>query len=187
MAIKRETNPNQIAFDNYISKSEERLKELKEALLIDRNDLDTELVHQPNLYYQVGEAFSEAISFRDEAKFNRDREAAELDRAIRREALDNNEKISEAQVANRVKENPSYYDYHERYLLLSKNAAFWEALKESFQQRSYAIKDLTQLWISGYYTDSVGRIERNVARDNKASDARDKMAEARRSATGYPR
>ena len=180
MVVKRNVASNETAFDSYVKRSKERLEELKENLKFDKHDLDNELIHQPHLYFQVGEAYAQSISIRDEAKFNRDREYAEISRLVRREASEAGEKITEAQVDSRIKESPSYENCIERYRLLCENADIWLALKEAYQQRSYAIKDECGLWVAGYYSDSVGSTERNDARDRKSSEIRSNMAEARR-------
>jgi hypothetical protein len=170
----------EVAYQTFIKQNERTLQEMQDELKIDKNDLDSELVNQPNLYFKVGKFYAEAMSVRDAAKLNRDKEQAELDRLVRQEAYDANEKITETQVLNRIKENPSYDVVQDRYAQLSKIAEVWLAMKESFQQRSYAIKDLCALWIANYYTDSVGNAERNQSRDRTATSNRERMAEARR-------
>jgi hypothetical protein len=178
--LKRiQTNNQETAFQNYLKESEVGLEEFEDKLKIDKDDLDHELVHQSSLSFNVGRMFAKSISVRDAAKSERNKVSAALDREIRREASHNEEKVTEPQILSRIKENPRYDEINSRYQKLCEISAVWEALKESYQMRSYAIKDLVQLWIANYYTDSVGKQDRNAARDRIAGDARTRLSEAR--------
>lgn len=178
--LQKQPPSSEVSYLTFLKKNQDNLEELQKGLRIDRHDLDTELVNQPSLYFKVGQFYAEAISVRDKARLDRDKEHAELDRYIRQEAHGNNERVTEAQVLSLIKEDVSYDIAQTRYSELCKVAEIWLALKESFQQRSYAIKDLVQLFVSNYYTDNVGYAERSQSRDRKALDARERLAEARR-------
>lgn len=177
-------NPVDVAYQNYLKKNVVDMQGLEDDLKIDKLDLDTELINQPSLFFKVGKFYAESISVRDEAKLNRDREQAELDRLVRQEAHESNEKITETQVLSRIKENPSYDVFQARVFKLTEIADQWAALKESYQQRSYALGHLVNLFQSNYYTDSFAGVERNESRDRKASTARERMAEKRNELRG---
>jgi hypothetical protein len=117
-------------------------EELREALIIDDDDLDKCLVEQPSLFYSAAEASSLADSKRDTVKLELKELKAQLDQDIRRKAIEDEEKLSETQLTNRIITLPVVKALERKLLALSKEAADCSALKESYEQRSYALKDL---------------------------------------------
>lgn len=167
-----------------LEKNNDLLDEYSGYLQIDKLNLDTCLIEQCSVYYNVGVAFANALSERDYAKAELERVKAETDKIVRLQMTTENERITEAQVANRILEDAEYRASNSNYLEWKMIADKWQALKDSFGQRAYALRDLCQLWISNYYADSAVQVETSEARDRLASDARVKLSEARRNRRG---
>lgn len=162
-----------------IEESSDLLEQYAELLQIDKNDLDTSLTEQSTVYYRVGEAYATAMSHRDYAKSNIDKVKADTDKYIRRRALEENEKVTEAQVANRILDDLNYQQAVIEHLEWKTVSDKWSALRDAFERRCYALRDLCTLWISGYYVDTVNRNDKVEARDRIASSARQTLAEER--------
>jgi hypothetical protein len=154
-----------------------KLDEYKEYLLINKNDLDSALVEQSTLYYRIGEAYAAVISYRDLEKSRLEEVRAEIDQMIRAES---SIKLTETQVANRILSHDHYIDAQERLASWKLLADKWVALRDAFNQRAYALRDLVSLYSMGYYTESIGRGEKAEARDRLASDIRPILAEERK-------
>src|SRR5216684_2936023 len=161
--IKRERVVKESPIDDFLLKIANQVNEYEDALKIDKNDLDNELVYQGDLYYQVGKRLAEVISVRDTLKLERDKMSAELDRSIRIIAITNQEKVSEPQIANRIKEDPSYDNICREYIKVGKWSNTLESLQKSYEQRNYALSKLVDLYISGYFTETVGKQAKSSA------------------------
>lgn len=134
---------------------EEFMDELRENIMIDKDDLDTMWIQQPQLFQRLGERLALEISIRDEAKEElKDIEAA-LDAAIREEdnervEQDGGKKMTETAIKNKVREAKTFKTATERLARLATGVALLGATKETYQMRRYALQDLVSLHISGY-------------------------------------
>ncbi len=155
------------------------LEQYAELLQIDRNDLDTALLEQAQVYYRVGEAYATAISYRDYAKSHIDKVRADTDRLIRRKAQEEAEKVTEAQVANRILDDVLYQKVVDEHLEWKTVADKWSALRDSFERRCYALRDLCTLWVAGYFTDTTIKADSYEARDRAAATNRQTLTEER--------
>jgi hypothetical protein len=156
-------------------------EELKEKLLIDDDDLDSGLVEQPSLFFAAAEAASLATSQRDTVKLELKELKAELDQDIRRNALNQDppEKLTETQLSNRITLLPRVKDMERRLLAFNRTADDSTALKESFVQRSYALKDLTARQNSQMATLAIERGSDGARRD-AGTRAREREIASRR-------
>lgn len=155
-------------------------RELEDALRIDEHALEEALRDQPPLFYRVGSAYALEVSRRDAAKQAlQDAEAAESLR-VREEAREAEQKITEGEVAAKVQTSARVAAARARLQQLSESAGRLAALKEAFQQRSYALKDLAGLYVANYYGASEHTAAAGAARQRSADEARRAMSEARR-------
>jgi hypothetical protein len=154
------------------------LEQLKQSLLIDRNDLDTALIQQPDLYHQVSEQYAKSISLRDRAKAELEEEAALIDFATRQHAAENDLRITETVVANSIKVDASYRKAQQKYLDLREQTDQWEGLLKSYEQRSYALKELVNLFTAGYWTPEFPKAN---SQRGAMEDIKNILAEERRS------
>jgi hypothetical protein len=155
-------------------------EELKENLLIDDDDLDSALVEQASFFFQAAEASSLANSQRDTIKLELKELKAELDGDIRREAIRNEEKLTETQLTNRITTLPRIKEMERKFITSCKMADDCAALKDSYIQRSYALKDLTLRQNAQMTTLSIERGSSGAIRD-AGSRAQEREKEFRRS------
>jgi hypothetical protein len=137
----------------------------RDKLMIDRSDLDTAWVEQPQVYNEIAERLAMEISRRDEAKNElKDlREDAEAD-------LEKNgvKKPTETAFKNMVREDKRWKKANIAQLDLDKNVALLQARKEAYMQRRYALENLVTLHVSGYGMSASSR----PARDQRHADNR---------------
>ncbi len=123
------------------------LDELKQYLEIDKQALDDELVKQASLFYKVSDAYVGAVSERDSLKEYLAETDAILDGTLRTQMAN----ATETKIKNAIIVHPDHAKVMDQYLAAKEAAARLEALKDSFAQRGYMLRDLTQLYISNYY------------------------------------
>lgn len=149
---------------------------------IDRDDLDSELERQPELYGKVALDHALVISRRDEleADWKDVRSTAEIN--IREQAAENGEKITEARVRAEVDSSKDVKEARKRFMQAKASVDRLAALKDAYSQRAFILKDLCNLWIAGYYTTSSvkgGDGPREV-RSQDHDERRELLAQARR-------
>lgn len=163
-----------VSIDDFIDEYEERLKFSMEAL-------EEALEEQSDLFNDVSQRLALETSKRDGAKTDIVETEAMVDLEIRGDAAAEGRKITEKEVDatknvdNRVLESRKIYHKH------SENVRRLEALKESFQQRSYALKELANLWVAGYYGDTSIKEGVSQVRESTAEKARRAQSEKRHS------
>ena len=146
-------------------------KSLERALRIDEDDLDSNLVSQPGLFYQVAESLVAANARRDTLKLRVEEVTAELDQSIRAEAAATETKITEAGIQNQLRTLPRIKDLRQEYVDACAESERWGALKEAYHQRSYMLKELVALQLSQLY---------NLQVERGATSARGQLGEAAR-------
>jgi hypothetical protein len=155
------------------------LDELHGRLAIDEDDLDSGLVQQPDLFYHVSDGFSTAVSIRDGVKLELEELKAEMDQSIRaavaraREGLSDAElktrdKLTETGLQNQIQGLPKVKELERKFLQSKYQADRWEALKNSYQQRSWALRELVTLRV---------RRQSMVAQEHGETQARRDMAD----------
>ena len=132
------------------------IEDFEQDLRIDRQVLDDQIEEHPTLVWQVGDALSQAISRRDLAKKEYEEEMAAADAEIRKLAVAAKDKITETQVASRVKLDPGVDDAYVKYLDAKAEAARWADLKTAFEARGYALRELVELYVNDYWAPGVG-------------------------------
>ncbi len=136
------------------------INEFRNYLKIDKGSLDTELMHQPELLYQVSESYAEANAHRDAMKEALAMADAGLDARVREQF----KATTEAQVKSKIQIDEQHASRFSLYLEAKFAADQLAALKESFTQRGYMLRDLCQLYTTGYF-------EANAVRSDANSDA----------------
>lgn len=126
----------------------------QQSLKIDKNNLDEMLIEQPQLFNDVSEQAALATSRADQAKDDLKRTEARLFMQTRRKFMDNNEKATEAVINAAVTKHSKRKEAYTAWIEAQREASEWDALKGSFLQRSFVLRDLCGLYISGYYGES---------------------------------
>jgi hypothetical protein len=145
----------------------------RDKLMIDRSDLDTAWVEQPQVYNEIAERLAMEISRRDEAKNELKDLEARIDGELREDAeadLEKNgvKKPTETAFKNMVREDKRWKKANIAQLELDKNVALLQARKEAYMQRRYALENLVTLHVSGYGMSASSR----PARDQRHADNR---------------
>jgi len=135
--------------------SEEIEKEkIKEILEIDRYSLDKEWEKQSVLYMDWAERAAEKQLFRDQMKFNLEYVKANLDYQIR----SNPEKyglikITETSIQSAIISQPEYISARKKLIEAEYDLSLIQSIKEALHHKKKALENLTQLWLSGYYSE----------------------------------
>lgn len=129
------------------------LSDLHKQLEIDKSVLDDEVIRQPTLFYMVSEQLVEAIADRDFAKERLATVDAELD-AYWRKQLNTGVKVTDKTIQSHVQTSKKHRDAFDDYLDAKAHADKLLVLKESFQQRSYMLRDLVSLYTANYYEEA---------------------------------
>lgn len=152
---------------------EKLVNDLEKGLVIDKNALDEAIEQQPDLYYRVSKELALLISRRDYAKQELEETEASVKNDIRESAALDKAKVSVAEVDAMCVLDREVKKAARELLKLNRDVGLLTALKDAFNQRSYALKDLAALHIANYYSDISGRTDRH-------QENRERMARERR-------
>lgn len=178
--ISSDDSPLQGARHGKVVEDYDDVAELEASLAIDEYGLDDALRAQPELFYRVAKALALEVSRRDAAKQALADVEAIVDLDQRRIAAEEDRKITEGEIKAHVQTNSRVGGARQRFAARSEASAKLGALKEAFQQRSYALKDLAGLYVANYYSASEDSASARTVRDRDASSARAAMAAERR-------
>lgn len=131
----------------------------KEDAVIDKFALDEEWIRQPTCYLEWAERWVDAIDNRDHKKAQLDLIEAELDKEIRSDPESFGiSKLTEGAVRSILIQQTSFKNAQEAYLQAIKEARVLDIAKETIgDHKKEALKNLTQLYLAGYYsTDGAG-------------------------------
>lgn len=130
---------------------EPTIEDLEHGLRIDQNALEDVCREHPELFYHVAKQLALTVSRRDEAKQRLQETEAEVDAAIRHDAEIEGEKITEAIVKSRIIASKDVIRAQQKLLELNREVGQLSALRDAYSSRSYALRDMVQLYLSRYY------------------------------------
>jgi hypothetical protein len=151
-----------------------RYDEFKSALRIDEDALDKALIEQPVLFHEVAEQSTMAGSKKDAEKLLLEEIRAKTDYRIRKRHT-GDKKLSEPQIANMIAIDADYVNASSDFLAAKERSEKWYALKEAYEQRGYALKELVSLYATGYFGEVTGRVARGDARERQAEEVRGRI------------
>lgn len=143
-----------------------KIEELKGLLQIDKNNLDEAVQRQPVLYYMVAQKHALALSQRDEAYDRIKTVDAELSLDLREDFGEKGIKFTEGTIQAAILDHPDHKAAVKDHNHLKYVCDELLALKESYSQRSYMLRELVELYVSGYYGSD------NVVAKGKKPNAR---------------
>jgi hypothetical protein len=126
-----------------------KYEEFEKYLVIDKNRLDDELVQQASLMQTVSDAYADALAKQTKLKEALAKVDAEIDVEIRNEAADT--KLTETMVRNQVILSPGHIKAFNAWLDAKLVTDKLEGMKDSFKQRSYNLRELSNLFVANYY------------------------------------
>jgi hypothetical protein len=136
-----------------------------DILLINQNALDQELIQQAQTYFEIAEAYAEAASKRDSASEAIKTCDADLYFLLRQQYESGGTKVTESLLTQKVLSHPEHMKAHTFYNHSKLEADRLAALKDAFGQRAYMLRDLVQLYTTGYFTETSVTGKEGVASD----------------------
>jgi hypothetical protein len=152
------------------------VNELQNCLPIDKLNLDEELIKQPVLFYQISDEYARLCQLRDTKKEILADVDAELDSQLR---MNNSEKLTENKIKNMVQMHPAHKEAFIAFNEAKYQADRVAAIKEAFHTRAYMLRDLVQLFITGYFQDDSVKDTTSTS-ELKYSANRVRLAETRK-------
>lgn len=150
--------------------------EIEDRIRIDRDDLDNELVDQPELLFHAYNGFLMAGSRRDAFKEDQIRADAEIADEWTEGALREGKKPpSQAAITRQLSTERRHIEARDRYLDACADTDKWQALKEAIVSRGMMLRELAQMQTARLYggRESVG------VSDVQADRIKQAMAEKR--------
>lgn len=160
------------------------MEQLADGLHIDKHDLDEAWVAQPDIFWRVCEQLAKANNARDSNKVLRDQVIATVGAEKREDAeaevKRKGGRVNETAIAREIELDDRVVEAREQHQRLVHKAERWLGLKESYQQRSWALKDLTSLHLANYYQTNSGGHSRDEAADRNRQAGGQERRERRR-------
>jgi hypothetical protein len=151
------------------------------SLRIDPDNLNEELVRQPELFCDVARRYALAVSERDAAKEQVSVARAKAYFVVREELESEGLKTTESAIGIQIELNKDYRSAMDRFQETKLAADQLAADKEAWQQRAYMLKDLAALYIAGYYGQSSVRGDASRAvQEADYQENRQRLARQRR-------
>lgn len=135
----------------------------QDILNIDKYNLDEECMNHPNICEIVGELLFEMEGKRDSLELDKDEVFAQKAIDFKKEAAINDEKTSDAKIAQMVIINPLYKSLQRQYLDLKLQCKLLKNIKEGLDIKTAKINDLVHLHNSGYFVRNLGMNKEGVA------------------------
>ena len=149
-------------------------------LLIDNNRLDRHLMEQADLFNRVAQNYTLACSVRDKLYDDIKATHSRLSNECREEAEEESRKMTDKAVETYVLDHQDYRDAVQAHLKQKRVADEWGALKESYHQRSYMLRELVQLYVAGYYMDNAVHGNVDKAKEHRAAMNKEAANQTRR-------
>lgn len=170
------------------------IKALQKGLGIDKNNLDEEFTRAPEMFHRVADLYSRAQL--DHASVKVDIENAESDLYIlfRKKAQEEMEsiaaagekpeKVTDTAINRKVNASKKVRALQKALMEASERVSRLGALKESYQQRGYALNNLTTLYTSNYWQKESGGKLRSEIKEELADRGRHATGKLRRERRG---
>jgi hypothetical protein len=149
---------------------------------IDINGLDREWEIHSSKYLKCSQDYANAVFAKDQAKLTLEAVKADLDADIRQNPEKFGvDKVTEAVVANTVILQQDYQDAYTAYTETIRDVNMILAAKSAFEHKKKALEKLTDLYISGYWSeprvtseakDAIDRDRRSSATDSLNTNQR---------------
>ncbi len=128
--------------------SEKKRQKLRMLLEIRMDDIDNNLIEQPGYFGEAAEAYAEAMAQRDEAKLELKEVTAELDMQLRKKYAEEEQKVTEALLEKHLTTLPRIQKLAREVIELSAEVERWLAIKESYSQRSFMLREVVAKYIA---------------------------------------
>ena len=151
----------------------------EEEMKIDRWALDEALENQVAIYYKVSMEYADAVSMRDQKKEELAILNAELQLAYRRAYENDGVKYTVDVINSEVIGDDSYKQVNDEYLSSKHAVEQLSATKGAFEQRSYMLKEMCNLFTAGYWAQTSVKGSAHTADEQNYESYRQKSKLAR--------
>lgn len=155
-------------------------EKLEEELSINPDDLDTELIRHVDNFYEVSKGFKQTLENRDFYKDKLKEVDAELQFEVRDILADERTRVTEAMVEAQV----ILQKQHQQTVVSLREAETklnsWSSLKDAYEQRSYALARLIELYIAGYFGISTANGAKTNKKDNDTNEKLELLDKSRK-------
>ena len=165
------------------SEKQKELDDFKRYLVIDKHQLDVEVSQQPELFYAVAEISAKYSGIASTAKAEMEESYASVSMEIRDELSTSGAKTTEKIIEHMADSNQAYCRKVRAYVVAKEVADAWQALVNAFNQRSHMLRELSNLYISGYYQSTSVRSTEKKSDDVVYEQRRQALADLRNNRT----
>ena len=156
------------------------LDEFHQKLRIDKHALDDEVEQQPEVFGEVAEAAvmakSQVESLEEQVKLLE----ASIDTVAREQANIADKRITENEIKSMIVNSESRKEMIIKLLNARHQQRQLEALTTSFRHRSYALRDMVDLFLASYYSSRSASGMREGKKEAEVDRITDKMSERRK-------
>jgi hypothetical protein len=157
----------------------DELEQLQEGLAIDKNDLDECAIQHGELMYAVSSRLEMEISRRDAAEQESKETAATIDSELREHAAKQQVKTTENEIKAQILTHGRVIEAQAKYNRLAYKVGQLTALRDAYKARGYALSQLVDLFVAGYFDKAGQASSTNKLRDRHAAENRERMHEER--------
>ncbi len=154
-------------------------EEFHKKLRIDKHALDDEVEQQPELYGEIAEtaviAKSQVESWEEQVKVLE----ASIDNEAREQAAAAEERITENEIKSMIINSESRKEMIIKLLNARHQQRLLEALTTAFRHRSYALRDMVDLYLASYYSSRSASGMREERKEDEVDRLTGKMKERR--------
>jgi uncharacterized protein (DUF1778 family) len=144
------------------------MENMAEGIKIDKNDLDTEVVQLPDLFYQISERLALTVSQRDAAKEEVKIVESEVDEVIRAEAAEAERKVTEGSIKAAITAHRDVITVKRALSILESQVLQLSALRDAYSKKADMLKLMTSLYASGYFiTGTASNVKSAQYDDNR--------------------
>lgn len=151
---------------------EDFLVEYKAYLKIDADALDEDLKTQSGLYHEVADRLALQVSRRDATKKALAEAEAFADERIRKRMRKKGDKFTEKEIATKVRSDEEVEELSSELLRIGYNVARLGALKDSFEQRRYMLREMVQSYVAGYWGDTMSSSSNSAMKERSAEETK---------------
>lgn len=153
--------------------------DLRDKLKIDKYALDEMVEQQPEIFGEVAEAAALAKSQVDSLSEQMKELEAEIDKQTREDAYASDERITENEIKAVIAGSPQRKALMIRIIEAQNMQRRLDALTTAFRHRSYAMRDMVDLYLASYYSSSSAKGAREDQREAEVERITTRMGERR--------
>ena len=155
-------------------------EQLEQALQIDLNKLDEVRVEHVQLFYAVSRGYRNAMDKRDSYK-NQQKEVNGTQYFVAKDLVETEHgKSTEAMIKAQLDTLKECLEINTKLLQAESELNSWIALKEAYEQRSFALSSLVELYLSGYFGTLSAEVVNPKSIDTRTNDKLTKLEQLRR-------